>query len=283
MDISGGDIVTQLLTGVAAVLLLYIAMAMAEYLYKSFLHMWRDRVELFPDTYVSGAKMFTAIQNPNNPKSKTVSLSDNQRSGIEFSYSMFINLDSATFSSGDAKLHHIMHKGYGKMYPLMGPGVFCWGNKNTLRIYMNSYKTWNEYTEIDNIPVDNWFHLTITCKGTTIYIYINGNLKQKIKMKDNTPPYQNYGNVYLFSGRKLAISGSNTPSLGDEDNLIFDGAAKGMVSRVYYFSYALTYSEIQSLMNDGPSPKVNGANSSVMTPYLSDTWWTTNGTRLSTE
>jgi len=281
MEFTGTDIVTQLLTGIAAVILLYIAMAMAEYLYKSFMHMWRDRVELFPDTYVSGAKMFTAIQNPNNPKSKMAQLSDNQRSGVEFSYSMFINLDSATFSSGTAKLHHIMHKGYGQFFPLMGPGVFCWGNKNTLRIYMNSYHTWNEYTEIDNIPVDNWFHLTISCKGTTVYIYINGNLKQKIKMSDNTPPYQNYGDVYLFSGRKKTIMQSSVTSLGDEESLTFDGAAKGMASRVFYFSYALTYSEIQALMNMGPSSKVNGANASVMTPYLSDTWWTTNGTQLS--
>ena len=281
MDPSSNDIVTQLLTGVAAVILLYIAMAMAEYLYKSFMHMWRDRVELFPDTYVSGAKMFTAVQNPNNPKSKLASLSDNQRSGVEFSYSMFINLDSATFASGDAKLHHIMHKGYSQFYPLMGPGVFCWGNKNSLRIYMNSYKTWNEYTEIDNIPVDNWFHLTISCKGTTIYIYINGNLKQKMKMSDGTPPYQNYGDVYLFSGRKKTITKSSVLSLLNEDSLTFDGAAKGMASRVFYFSYALTYSEIQALMNMGPSSKMNGANASVMTPYLSDTWWTTNGTQLS--
>jgi len=281
MEFTGTDIVTQLLTGVAAVILLYIAMAMAEYLYKSFMHMWRDRVELFPDTYVSGAKMFTAVQNPNNPKSKLASLSDNQRSGVEFSYSMFINLDSATFSSGEAKLHHIMHKGYSQFYPLMGPGVFCWGNKNCLRIYMNSYKTWNEYTEIDNIPVDNWFHLTISCKGTTIYIYINGNLKQKMKMSDGTPPYQNYGDVYLFSGRKKTIEKTNVLSLLNEESLRFDGAAKGMASRVFYFSYAVTYSEIQSLMNMGPSSKVNGANASVMTPYLSDTWWTTNGTQLS--
>jgi len=281
MDPSSNDIVTQLLTGVAAVILLYIAMAMAEYLYKSFIQMWRDRVELFPDTYVSGAKMFTAVQNPNNPKSKLASLSDNQRSGVEFSYSMFINLDSATFSSGEAKLHHIMHKGYSQFYPFMGPGVFCWGNKNSLRIYMNSYKTWNEYTEIDNIPVDNWFHLTISCKGTTIYIYINGNLKQKMKMSDGTPPYQNYGDVYLFSGRKKTIAKSSVLSLHNEDSLTFDGAAKGMASRVFYFSYALTYSEIQALMNMGPSSKVHGANASVMTPYLSDTWWTTNGTQLS--
>jgi hypothetical protein len=281
MEFTGTDIVTQLLTGVAAVILLYIAMAMAEYLYKSFMTMWRDRVELFPDTYVSGAKMFTAVQNPNNPKSKLASLSDNQRSGVEFSYSMFINLDSATFSSGEAKLHHIMHKGYSQFFPLMGPGVFCWGNKNSLRIYMNSYKTWNEYTEIDNIPVDNWFHLTISCKGTTIYIYINGNLKQKMKMSDGTPPYQNYGDVYLFSGRKKTIEKTNVSSLLNEESLRFDGAAKGMASRVFYFSYAVTYSEIQSLMNMGPSSKVNGANASIMTPYLSDTWWTTNGTQLS--
>ena len=278
MELTGTDIVTQLLTGIAAVLLLYIAMLMAEYLYKSFVHLWKERVELFPDTYVSGSKMYTAIQNPGSPKAKTVLLSDNQRSGVEFSYSMFINIDSATFSSGNSKVLHILHKGYSKMYPLLGPGIFCRGDINTIRIYMNSYKTWNNFVEINNIPVDNWFHLTVSCKGNTVYIYVNGNLKQKLKMNDNTPPYQNYGDIYLFSGRRNEVKQAYTPSLnqGENTSIVFDGAAKGMVSRVYYYNYALSYSEIQTLMNMGPSPKIVGANSAVMTTYLADTWWTNN-------
>jgi hypothetical protein len=45
-----------------------------------------------------------------------------------------------------------------------------------------------------------------------------------------------------------------------------------MASRVTYFGYALTYTEIQSLMNMGPSSNMEGADMSL-TPYLSDTWW----------
>jgi len=154
---------------------------------------------------------------------------------------------------------------------------------------MNSYDTWDNWTDIDNIPVDKWFHLVVSCKGSTVYVYLNGNLKKKIKLSNSTPPYQNYGNVYLFSNRKTVIQKANVASLqsdpdfasGSMSALTFDGTAKGMASRVFYFSYALTYSEIQSLMNDGPSPVLTAANQMSMSPYLADTWWTTNGTTQS--
>jgi hypothetical protein len=267
MEVGGSDIVTQLLTGIAAVLLLYISMALLEYLYKSFVHMWKDRVVLFPDTYVSSGKVFTAVQDPKNPESKPILLSDNQRSGVEFSYAMFINLNNQTFSDTSEKLKHIFHKGYEMMFPLMGPGIFASSNKNSIRVFMNSYSNWNNSVAIDNIPVDKWFHLVILCKKNTVYIYINGNLKSKLKLGDS-PPYQNYGNAYLFSQRSKSLT-------IDQGGHVFDKSASGMVSSVYYYSYALTYSEIQSLMNMGPSTKINGTNPNVMSPYLSDTWWTT--------
>jgi len=148
---------------------------------------------------------------------------------------------------------------------------------------MNCYDTWNNYSEVENIPVDKWFHLVISCKGNTLYIYINGNLKSKIALSGNTPPYQNYGDVYAFSPRKLTLNTSNTASLLKDPEfsgpqpmrtqLNFDGTATGMISRVYYFGYALTYTEIQSMMNVGPSSVIKGPDMSI-TPYLSDTWWT---------
>jgi hypothetical protein len=283
--VSGSDTVTQILTGLGIVILLYVIMATMEFIYKSFIGMWKDRVELFPDTYASGSKMYTAIQDPSNPEAKTVYFSDNQRSGVEFSYSMFLNISSETFASGNRELRHILHKGYSQSYPLMGPGVFCWGDKNTLRVFMNCYNTWDNWSDIDNIPVDKWFHLVVSCKGNKVYIYINGNLKSKVTLNGNTPPYQNYGNVYLFSSRKIILSKANTPSLlNDPENVVpnshftgltFNGSAKGLASRVFYFSYALTYSEIQSLMKMGPSSNLIGASStSLQAPYLSDTWWT---------
>jgi hypothetical protein len=275
------DTVTDILMGIAIVVLLYIGLATAEFIYKSIMSMWVDKVELFPDTYASGTRMFTAIQNPHNPAAKTANLSDNQRSGVEFSYAMFVYLKSECFASGEQKLLHILHKGYNKPYPLMAPGIFTWGNKNTIRIFMNSYDSWNNWSEVENIPVDKWFHLVVSCKGNTLFVYINGSLKQKVTLSGNTPPYQNYGDVYLFSPRKMAVSKSITTSLasdpefkgmGSNSSLQFGGAASGMVSRVYYFSYALSYTEIQKLMNMGPSSVMSGPDMS-MTPYLSDTWW----------
>ena len=282
--VSSSDTVTQILTGLGLVILLYVILAVMEFIYTSFIGMWRDRVELFPDTYVSGSKMYTAIQNPSNPNAKTIYFSDNQRSGIEFSYSMFLNISSETFASGANEFRHILHKGYSAPFPLMGPGIFCHGSKNTIRVFMNSYDNWDNWMDIDNIPVDKWFHFVVSCKGNKIYIYVNGNLKSKITLSGNTPPYQNYGNVYAFSSRKLTLKTNETSSLQKDKEytssytgMIFNGSAKGQISRVYYFSYALSYSEIQTLMKMGPSLNMvgtSGGSSGLQSQYLADTWWT---------
>jgi len=271
---SGSELGINMLYGFVYVVVLYVVIAVSEALYNSFTAMWKDRVELFPNTYTSGSTMYTAVQNPALSNSKTIYFSDNRRNGIEFTYSMFINIKSNTFSTADIGLRHILHKGYARAYPLMGPGIFCLGDTNTIRIYMNSFDTWNTYTDVQNIPVDKWFHLTVSCKGNTLYIYINGNLKQKMSFPNNTPPYQNYGNVYLFNNRKLQLSQTRTLSLDSENlNINVNGPISGMASRVYYFSYALTYTEIQSMINMGPSTTMDSPNMS-MNPYLADTWWT---------
>ena len=271
VSFGGSDPLSQVLTGVALVAAVYFTMLFAEYIYQSYLGMFRERVELFPNTYPSGSLNNVAIQNPQSPLAKTVYTSDNQRSGVEFSYSMFCYITSDTFSNGDDKLYHILHKGYSKPYPLLGPGLFMHGETNTLRVYMNCYQTWNNFADIDNIPIEKWVHIVVSCKGNQLYVYINGNLKTKMALTGNTPAYQNYGDVYLFSQRKPTLSPllpSATPAVPS-----FNGSAKGLASRVFYFAYALTYTEIQSLMNMGPSTVMDGTSMSI-TPYLTDQWWT---------
>lgn len=277
---TGTDPVSQILTGIVMVAILYFVMAAGEYIYGSWYTMYRDRVELFPNTYASGAKVYQAIQNPKNKNSKTVYFSDNQRYGIEFSYAMFCHLTSETFD-GEANLKHILHKGYSRPYPLLGPGIFAWGHKNCLRIYINCFKTWANFVEVENIPVDKWFHLVVSVKGNQVYVYINGNIKSKVTLPDSTPPYQNYGDVYVFNTRRLTLpstlpSNTSDPAFAGgamSGGLPFMGSAKGYVSRVFYFGYSLTYTEIQSLMNLGPSNVMEGVDLSI-SPYLADRWWT---------
>ena len=40
-----------------------------------------------------------------------------------------------------------------------------------------------------------------------------------------------------------------------------------------YFNYALTYGEIQQLMNEGPSTEMDESVTRDVPPYLADTWW----------
>ena len=118
--------------------------------------------------------------------------SSNQPGGQEFAYSCFLQISSDTFSTSTAAscsasssgspnptvLKHIFSKGTANSFPLMGPGLFCRGDKNTLRIYMNTVDSWNNFVEVDNIPVgDKWFHLVVQLQGSNMDIYINGNLE----------------------------------------------------------------------------------------------------------
>jgi hypothetical protein len=66
---------------------------------------------------------------------------------------------------------------------------------------------------------------------------------------------------------------STIPSI-DTDGFDVFGAMKGQLSRLNYFSYALSYAEIQYIMNEGPSSKMDSALATGnIPPYLDDTWW----------
>lgn len=262
--------IEQAVYGIVLVLLLYIVFIFIEVIYKYLNRLSIQRTELLPNTYVIDDKSMILIQNPNVVGSKPISLSENERSGIEFSYSFYLNVHPSAFRQ-EYGLLHLFHKGYSTQFPLLAPGVYMRSDTNTLRVYMNTYKTWNNYLEVENIPVGKWVHLVLVCKNNSLEIFINGNLKKKMSF-DGFVPYQNYQDICCFSQRRITLKNSIIPSV---DELGFDvfGAMKGMLSRLNYFSYALCYAEIQQLMNEGPSSKLDSSAMKDIPPYLADTWW----------
>jgi hypothetical protein len=168
---------------------------------------------------------------------------------------------------------HIFHKGYPSQFPLLAPGVYLHSNTNTLRVYMNTYKTWNNHIDVENIPVNKWVHVVIACKDSALEIYINGNLSKKMSFEGYTA-YQNFQDICCFSQRRVGakLTHVKTPSI-DETGFNVFGAVKGMLSRLTYFNYALCYAEIQQLMNEGPSSKMDADSAKNVPPYLADTWW----------
>jgi hypothetical protein len=103
-------------------------------------------------------------------------------------------------------------------------------------------------------------------------VYINGNLKSRMDF-NGYGPYQNYQNICCFSQRRITLP-STLPSLNSTNFNVY-GVMKGMVSRLTYFSYALSFSEINSMMNQGPSSTLASTQGGMTAPYLDDTWWTT--------
>jgi hypothetical protein len=267
--LSGTSLVPQIVVGLLISIVLYIVLISIEMVYKSFKQISGTRVDILPLTISSLDKPRNFDQNPSIKNATLLPLSDNERSGAEFSYSFFLWIDPSSFRQEEGLLH-ILHKGHPVPYPLLGPGIFLHSNTNTLRVYMNSSTTWNNYVDVENIPVKKWVHIVVMARDNSIEVYINGNVTKRLSITDGVL-YQNFGNLYLFSQRPVLLNKNLIPSLVGENLQIF-GTYTGNFSSLVYFSYALSYTEIQSLVQGGASAKTE-KKSEDSPPYLEDTWW----------
>ena len=230
-------------------------------------------VEMFPLTYDSPQTF------PQDPDSGYAILepSKDERNGTEFSYSCFLSVQPETFTGEKDGFKHVFSKGSVNVFPLMAPAVFFKSDKNTLRVYMNSSMAWNNYVDIHNIPMKKWFHLVVMVKGRALDVYINGNLANRHKFRDI--PKLNFGAFYLFlpklintsevsaavctTATKLAaqvnVSVSNTTETERDLKgvpIAILGRMSGYASRVKYFAFALSYSQIDKLLKEGPNPSM---------------------------
>jgi hypothetical protein len=201
---------------------------------------------------------------------KVIGLSVNERTGIEFAYSFFLNIFPSTFDAGEDTLKHVFHKGNAMPWPLMGPGVFIRGHQNTMRVFMNTYKNPYTYVDITNIPVQKWFHVVLNCNKSGLDVYINGKLATRLSFHD-TIPYQNFQDIHMFSTMKYNFN-TQIPALEGATNFKLDGAFKGQMSRFVYTRYALSTSEIARMMAQGPSSEIKEKKMDHP-PYFSDDWW----------
>ena len=264
-------IMSQLIFSLTLLVILYMVLLFIEVVYKYINRLSINRKVLLPNTYNIDDKSIIIPQNPNVRGNTHISPSNNERSGIEFSYTFYLNVNPSAFRQ-EYGLSHIFHKGYSSQFPLLAPGVYMRSDTNTLRVYMNSYKTWNNFIEVENIPIGKWVHIALVVNENSLEIYINGNLAKKLPF-EGFAPYQNYQDIQCFSQRRITMRKTMIPSV-DENGFDVFGAMKGQLSRLNYFSYSLCYAEIQHLMNEGPSSKLDSASATGnVPPYLNDTWW----------
>ena len=275
--LAGTGFLPQLVLAIVILLVMHLLFFALEGLYRSYKRYDKAVTEILPLTYTTD-KQYTVPQDPSDPESIPVTLSDNERTGLELSYSFHIFVNSNTFASGTAGLAHVFHKGYARQYPLLAPGVYMKTNENTMRIYMNSAADWNTYIDVENFPVQKWVHVAIVVRDNGLEVYINGDLSKRL-VYHGSVPYQNFGNIYAFSPRNFQLTCNDQTGQCVVNSLkgqsyVVSGRMTGQLSRLRHFNYALSYTEIASLVKEGPNPKMAGQDENKP-PYLVDTWWTT--------
>ncbi len=263
----------QILYGLMIVAITFVVGFVVELLYKTTTENAKRFMTLIDYTAASEDATITIRQDSMKyPDAKPIGFSMNERTGIEFAYSFYLYVFPSTFN-GEDKLKHVFHKGFACPWPLMGPGVFMKSNTNTMRVFMNTYKNPYSYVDVRNIPVEKWVHVVLNCYKSGLDVFVNGNLATRMPFKD-TIPYQNFQDIILFSSARYnSFRGANgqIPALMNE-NFEIDGAFKGYVSNLIYTRYALSVSEIQTLMSAGASNRTK-QKTMDKPPYLADDWW----------
>lgn len=210
------------------------------------------------DGMVDAKQAIIIPQDPATSGAKTISRSDNENSGIEFTWSIWIYIDGVDLDyNKNGQYKHIFHKGNdtfqsnGLNFPNNAPGLYLAPNSNTLAVMMNTYNVINEEVIIPDIPINKWVNVIMRCKNTTFDVYINGTITRSIHLMG--VPKQNYGDVYVAA----------------------NGGFTGYISNLWYYNHALGSAEIQRLVRAGPNLKFSGNDAMNMKNpnYLSLRWY----------
>lgn len=218
-------------------------------------------------------------QDPKNPQAVPILRSNNQLTGAEFTWSVWLKYQS---SNSKNIYNHIFSKGgngnfdsNGIMQTNNGPGVYfmrCVAGTNNpapasytgptqtnVVIFMNvagpnptsDINTITESVMISGAPIGAWYNLMIRLQNKVMDVYINGTLTQRHVFTNI--PLQNFDNIYVAG----------------------NGGWNGQLSDLRYFNRSLNVFEINSIVNAGPNLTYSGGNKDSAS-QLSYMWYSAN-------
>ena len=223
------------------------------------------------DGMINSMQMMQIPQDPSIKGAKPIYRSNNQREGMEFTWSVWIKIDDYSYKRNEFK--HVFHKGNNNIssrdtgdgraginFPNNAPGLYITpivkdsknGDTAGILIKMNSFDQIGEDVKITNIPLHKWASIIIrVTKQKQLDVYINGTLVKRHMMKAVSK--QNYGDVYVS----------------------LNGGFMGNTSELRYFESALSTSKIQSIVNKGPNTNLVSGDSlgKGKNQYLSTRWF----------
>ena len=236
----------QIILGIILIIMIYTFLSFVWFVYNRINGAMLGRPWIVKDTKDAREAM-RIPQDPADESSILLRRSVNEDEGIESSYMWWSYIDDFHYNQGT--LRPIFFKGDTKNLSISrAPGVYLAPEGNSLLVYMNTYSDPNVSLVVDNLASKMWMHFALVVTQKTIEIYVNGHLK--VSKVLTSLPRQNFGDLHV-----------NT-----------DGGYSGYLSRLRYFDYAVTFSEIDVALNQGPSSKFPTANMQLP-PYLATSYW----------
>lgn len=218
-----------------------------------------------------GSVPVTIKQDPADTKSPVVYRSNNQNGGVEFTWCVWLLIDSV--GTTPYKHSHIFNKGndiyeatntttLGVATVNNSPGLYLnvASNKptNALIFYMDTISSAGgnaanrKELVVDNIPMKKWFHVAFRLKDYNLDCYVNGMLSSSVSFGTDVPK-QNYDDVHV--GKNDGFNGS--------------------LSNLRYYDYALSAFDLNALVNYGPNmtPSSLDAKPNGVYDYLGLGWY----------
>ena len=206
-----------------------------------------------------GNSNIVITQDPKITNSVTLQRSNNKSSGMEFTWSIWLNVQGLNTSS-TAEYSHIFNKGNSIYNTQTGiatvnnaPGVYMSNRNNDLRIVMDMVKNDSgvNYVDCTGIPLQKWFHLAVRLQNTMLDVYVNGVITGRLQLVN--VPKQNYSDIFIG----------------------YNGGFNGQLSNLAYYSKALGVFDINNIILQGPNMTQSSAVVSNLGnySYLSNLWY----------
>lgn len=209
----------------------------------------------------NGSVASTISQDPENKASITILRSENEKDGIEFTWSVWLYLNG--FQDGSS-YHHVFNKGNvststpnnnypGTSTPNNAPGLYINPNYDGFRVIMNSFNNpYQEVIEVTDLPMSKWINIVIRIQDKNCDIYVNGQLVKRRIMTDVVK--QNYDDVHVS----------------------LNGGFSGYLSNLTYYNRSISITQIQDIISMGPNlkPISKALDLTESKPrYLSNRWY----------
>jgi hypothetical protein len=236
---------------------------------------------------LNGSQSQVISQNPNSSNSVTILRSNNQPSGVECTWSVWLYVDPGSSPAMDSSFQNVFVKGDGYFDSNTGlssvdngPGMYIYesstetkkkgsgqlsGVYNLIAFFniiggtdvpYNQFSVPSSFVDVSGIPLQKWFHVALRLQNTVLDVYINGTLSKRTVLPD--VPKQNYADVYVCG----------------------NGGFPGALSNLRYYPYALNAFEIGAISWYGPnmtaSSLANTLKSNNGYTYLSNIWYNRN-------